>query len=63
MFEAFIFLCIVFEEYKYRLREAVVEGDAALVKEMLATNSWSNRGLNICLADCRYVHIIIVKRA
>ncbi|XP_053401874.1 uncharacterized protein LOC123548889 [Mercenaria mercenaria] len=42
-----------FEDFKIQLREATVTGDAAHVKEMLGTQSWSDRGLDVCLADCR----------
>ncbi|KAL4234731.1 hypothetical protein ACF0H5_006373 [Mactra antiquata] len=49
----FLELSNEFEKFKEKLRDAVVTGDTVCVKEMLECKSWSDRGLDVCLADSR----------
>lgn len=49
----FVQLVQDFEEFKVKLRDATEAGDAVMVREMLSTKSWLDRGLDVFLADCR----------
>ncbi|XP_052233727.1 uncharacterized protein LOC127846488 isoform X2 [Dreissena polymorpha] len=51
--EDFYQLVSDYERYKAELCEAVEVGDADTVREMLYTESWSCRGLDVCHADFR----------